>query len=95
MPDAEKRGRGRPPKEDALSPAERARRYRDSQREKKLAIALSRQQDEQPADSTHRLFVELDKALVQVAALEQQLAAAQARIAALEGENARLRGLAK
>jgi hypothetical protein len=87
----EKRGRGRPPKEDALSPAERAKRYRDSQREKKLAIALSRQQDEQPADSTHRLFLELDKALARVTALEIELAAAHERIALLEKENSQLR----
>lgn len=31
-----KRSRGRPPKADALTPAERAKRYRDSQRLKKL-----------------------------------------------------------
>lgn len=80
MEDVEKRGRGRPPKDDALTPAERAKRYRDNKRAEKLAIALSRELDDHPPDSPHRLFVELDKALGRVAELEQQLAAAQREI---------------
>ena len=89
-----KRGRGRPPKEDALTPAERAKRYRDNRRAERLAIALSRELDDHPPDSPHRLFVELDKALARGAALEQQLRQAHDRIALLEAENARLRGRA-
>lgn len=80
MEEMEKRGRGRPPKDDALTPAERARRYRDNKRAEKLAIALSRELDDHPPDSPHRLFVELDKALGRVAELEQQLEAAQREI---------------
>lgn len=78
-----KRGRGRPPKDDALSPAERAKRYRDNKRAERHAIAASRELDEHPPDSPHRLFVELDKALGRVAALEQQLQSAEHEIAHL------------
>jgi hypothetical protein len=91
MSEAEKRGRGRPPKEDALTQAERAKRYRDNKRAERMAIALSRELDEHPPDSPHRLFVELDRALARVAALEQQLQLAQTEIARLETENSRLR----
>jgi len=76
----EKRGRGRPPKDDALTPAERAKRYRDNKRAEKVAIALSRELDDHPPDSPHRLFVELDRALTRVAELERQLAQAQEEI---------------
>jgi hypothetical protein len=69
----EKRGRGRPPKDDALTPAERAKRYRDNKRAERVAIALSRELDDHPPDSPHRLFVELDRALTRVAELERQL----------------------
>lgn len=86
MEETEKRGRGRPPKEDALTPAERAKRYRDNKRAEKLAMALSRELDEHPPDSPHRLFVELDKALGRVVELELQLEAAQAEIARLRAQ---------
>ena len=82
----EKRGRGRPPKEDALTPAERAKRYRDNKRAEKMAIALSRELDDHPPDSPHRLFVELDKALTRVVELEQQLEAAQHEIQRLRAQ---------
>lgn len=81
-----RRGRGRPPKDDALSPAERAKRYRDNKRAERHAIAASRELDEHPPDSPHRLFVELDKALGRVAALEQQLQNAEHEIARLRGQ---------
>jgi uncharacterized small protein (DUF1192 family) len=86
MDETEKRGRGRPPKEDALTPAERAKRYRDKQRAERLAMALSRELDDHPPDSPHRLFVELDRALVRVTELEQQLAAAQREITRLRSQ---------
>ena len=86
MSEVEKRGRGRPPKDDALTPAERARRYRDKQRAEKLAMALSRELDDHAPDSPHRLFVELDKALARVVELEEQLEQAHARIARLESQ---------
>lgn len=82
----EKRGRGRPPKDDALTPAERAKRYRDNKRAEKIAIALSRELDEHPPDSPHRLFVELDRALTRVEQLEQQLATAQQEIQRLRSQ---------
>lgn len=80
----EKRGRGRPPKEDALTPAERAKRYRDNRRAEKVAIALSRELEDHPPDSPHRLFVELDRALARVAELERQLEQAQLEIKRLQ-----------
>lgn len=76
----EKRGRGRPPKDDALTPAERAKRYRDNKRAERVAIARSRELDDHPPDSPHRLFVELDRALTRVAELEQQLELAHEKI---------------
>lgn len=82
----ERRGRGRPPKDDALTPAERAKRYRDNKRAEKIAIALSRELDDHPPDSPHRLFVELDKALTRVGELERQLAAAQQEIQRLRSQ---------
>lgn len=80
----EKRGRGRPPKDDALTPAERAKRYRDNRRAEKVAIALSRDLEDHPPDSPHRLFVELDRALARVAELERQLEQAQLEIKRLQ-----------
>ncbi|MBY0238665.1 MAG: hypothetical protein K2X55_05060 [Burkholderiaceae bacterium] len=80
----EKRGRGRPPKDDALTPAERAKRYRDNRRAEKVAIALSRELEDHPPDSPHRLFVELDRALARVAELERQLEQAQLEIKRLQ-----------
>lgn len=80
----EKRGRGRPPKDDALTPAERAKRYRDNRRAEKIAIALSRELEDHPPDSPHRLFVELDRALARVAELERQLEQAQLEIRRLQ-----------
>lgn len=89
MAEQEKRGRGRPAKEDALTPAERAKRYRDNRRAEKLAIAISRDASREldPPDAPSRLFAELDKALARVAALERELALAQAEIARLKGGN--------
>lgn len=86
MDELEKRGRGRPPKDDALTPAERAKRYRDNKRAEKLAMALSRELDEHPPDSPHRLFVELDRALSRVVELEQQLEQAQDEIVRLRAQ---------
>ncbi len=86
MSEMEKRGRGRPPKDDALTPAERAKRYRDNKRAERLAMALSRELDDHPPDSPHRLFVELDKALERVAQLERQLDDARQEIARLKNQ---------
>ncbi|GAB2841080.1 hypothetical protein GCM10027277_05090 [Pseudoduganella ginsengisoli] len=86
MSEVEKRGRGRPPKDDALTPAERAKRYRDNKRAEKLAMALSRDLDDHAPDSPHRLFVELDKALARVVELEEQLEHAHEQIAQLKAQ---------
>lgn len=85
MAEQEKRGRGRPAKEDALTPAERAKRYRDNKRAERIAIAISRDasREMEPPDAPSRLFAELDKALARVDALERELAQARAEIAAL------------
>lgn len=75
-----KRGRGRPAKEDALTPAERAKRYRDSKRASGITAPTIKSDASQ---KTSRLDDERSAAIAEIRRLKDELA--EASRAAKEG----------
>lgn len=75
--DAVRRGRGRPRSDNPLSDAERARRYRENQRKKKLAEANNRdvtKNQSRAPQNLERLAAENAALRLSVTSLEQDLA---------------------
>lgn len=86
-----KRGRGRPAKDNALTPAQRAKRYRDAKRAAGVPRAPANQHEAKfELDYTRPTWEEMEEVQDALAKMQNKLEAATKTIAALERENALL-----
>lgn len=80
-PDVQKRGRGRPPKPDALTPAQRAKRFRDARRAEATVAKTLAEKDVKKDATALELRLEIIRLQKELTTVEAQ------RTSALEGLN--------